>query len=246
MMRNWWMGLLSAVVIVPAGAADVKEANEAFAAGDYAKAAVAYQQEIDEGPVSAELYHNLAAALEKEGRPIDAALNYQRALILDPGLRAAHNNLGMLTAEAGIAERPRTWVSDVTAWVHPGTLINFGSLFVWLGFGGILVVVFAVRRRWVLVASVVALVLGTIFFGIGSVADPRIADANLAMVTATEGTKALASPAMNSTPVADLPAGSSVGVLSPRGAWTYVALSGGARGWVPTNSLTMVVPGKSL
>lgn len=246
MIRNWCLVVLFSLVVGSAGATNAKDASEAFAAGDYAKASVGYQQAIDEGPVSAELYHNLAVSFEKEGRPIDAALNYERALILDPGLRAAHNNLAMLAAEKGINERPRRWVNDVTAWVHPGTLIVLGSVFGWVGCVGILVGIFGSKRRWILATSIAFLALGPILFGIGSVADPRNADADLAMVTAAQGTNALASPATNSTPVADLPAGSSVGVLSPRGAWTYVALSGGARGWVPTSALTMVVPGKGL
>ncbi len=237
------------VLVLAAGtmlAENVADANDAFAGGDYAKAAAGYQGAIDEGPISAELYHNLAVSLEKEGRPIDAALNYQRALILDPGLRGSHNNLALLAAEKGIDERPRMWVNDVTAWVHPGTLINLGAMLGWVGVAGLLWGIFGSGRRWVLITSVSAFVLGTIAFSVGSIADPRIADADLAMVTAAEGTKALAAPATNSTPVDDLPAGSSVGVLSPRGAWTYVALGDGARGWVPTNSLTMVVPGKGL
>ncbi|MGC1479799.1 MAG: hypothetical protein WA771_04800 [Chthoniobacterales bacterium] len=224
-------------------ASDLADANAAFSKGDYSKAAVAYQTMVDGGTTSPELFFNLATALEKDGKPLQAALNYQRALILDPGLRPAHNNLALLAAEREIDERPRTWVSDVTSWVHPSVLMNLGSVMGWAGCVGVVFGIFSSGRRSLLIASVAVIAMATVLFAVGFVGDPRVADANLAMVMDAEGVKALAAPASNSSAVDDLPGGSSVGVLSPRGAWTYVELADGARGWVPSDSLAMVVPG---
>lgn len=246
MRAGIWIGALLCAAAGLGRGADFSEANAAFAAGEYSKAAVVYEKLLEAGSTSPELYYNLATALEKEGKPIEASLNYQRALILDPGLRPAHNNLALLAAERSIDERPRTWVNDVTAWVHPGTLMNLGSFLGWIGCVGLVIGIFTSGRRGLMIVSVVVLVFSTVLFAVGWVGDPRIADANLAVVTESEGVKALAAPASNSSPVDDLPGGSSVGVLSPRGAWTYVEVSDGARGWVPTNSLTMVIPGKTL
>jgi tetratricopeptide (TPR) repeat protein len=223
------------------------EANVEMAVEDYPKAIAAYEKLIGDGHVSAEVYYNLAVALEKSGRVVDAVLNYRRALVLDPGLRPANNNLALLAADQGISMRPRTWLNDVTKIVHPGWLQGLGATLGWVGLAGLAVAFFGPkRRRGLLGGAIATAAVGGGLFAMGMVADPRVADANLAVVTRVGGTNALAGPAKNSSAVDKLAAGAAVGVLSPRGAWTYVELADGARGWVPTEALTMVVPGETL
>ena len=61
------------------------------------------------------------------------------------------------------------------------------------------------------------------------------------MVLADE-TRALYSPADNSKAVFVLAAGGEVRVLSEQGAWDYVQLSDGTRGWVAADRVEKVVP----
>lgn len=218
------------------------KANLEMKVEDYPKAIAAYEAMIEDGHVSAEVYYNLGVALEKSGRVVDSALNYRRALVLDPGLRSASNNLALLAVDQGFAVRSRTWLSDVVAVVHPGWLQGLGAMLSWIGLGGLVVGIIGQKRRWLTVGGLVAAVTGGGLFAMGVVADPRVADANLAVVTRVGGTDALTGPAKNSSSVDQLAAGSAVGVLSLRGAWTYVELVDGAKGWVAADSLTMVVP----
>lgn len=61
------------------------------------------------------------------------------------------------------------------------------------------------------------------------------------MVLADE-TRALYSPADNSKAVSVLPAGGEVRVLSEQGAWDYVQLGDGLRGWVAADRVEKVIP----
>jgi hypothetical protein len=80
----------------------------------------------------------------------------------------------------------------------------------------------------------------------GWMTDLRLLAGEPAVVTAKDGADVLTEPANNSSPILTLPAGSPVNILSPRGAWAYVDLAGGAKGWVQTERLTPLVPGETL
>lgn len=196
----------------------------------------------DGGP-SPQLYYHLAVADEEAGDVVGAAINYQRALILDPGFRIAQNRYAEFAAKNQIGVRPRSWTDDVVAFVHPETLIIFGTILGWIGAIGMAWLIFVPNqpgRR--LAACILALVAGSAIFSIGYIADPRIADANLAVVSGSQSTRLHAGPAENSSVLMDLKPGSAVGVISPRGAWTYVITAQGAKGWVASPSLQPVLP----
>jgi Tfp pilus assembly protein PilF len=220
--------------------------QEHFDAGRYTEAAEQLEGELREAP-SAEGYLNVALALQKAGKTAEAVVNYERALLLDPGLSAAKNSLAELAAEKGIQLPPRRWTDDVVAIAHPDTLVALGSTISWVAMFALLFLVLGPRRPvWMTAAAVCSLALGSMLFALGWVADPRLAEASLAVVTSENGADVLTQPAGNSDRIAELPPGTPVGVLSPRGAWTYVDLARGARGWVQTSRLTPVVPGETL
>lgn len=220
--------------------------QEHYDAGRYAEAAGQLENDLRQTP-SAEGYANVALALEKAGKPAEAIVNYERALLLDPGLAIAKNSLAELAAKQGVQLPPRQWTDDVVAIAHPDTLVALGSTISWVSMFALLFLVLGPRRpAWMTAAAVISLALGSMLFALGWVADPRIADASLAVVTAKDGADVLTQPASNSDRIAELPPGTPVGVLSPRGAWTYVDLARGAKGWVQTSRLTLVAPGETL
>jgi tetratricopeptide (TPR) repeat protein len=223
------------------------DAQSSFEAHKYSDAAQQQAQALATAPPNAEGYYNLGIASEKAGDPAQAALNYERALLLDPGLRPARNALGTLAASKSIPIPPHAWTDDVTAVVHPDMLVLLGTALFWAGAFGLLIAAQARRRRGVATTlAILALILGTAAQTAGWLSDGRLAAARPAVVTAKEGAEVLTAPANNSTPVVSLPPGTPVGVLSPRGAWTYIDVNGGARGWVQTERLTPVVPGETL
>jgi hypothetical protein len=231
------------IAVAPAFADDAKST---FDAGHYADAAKQLEPRLAAQP-SAEGYYNLGLALEKAGDTTGAALDYQRALLLDPGLEPASAALAQLAASRNIPLPPHTWVDDVHAVAHPETILALGSTLIWIGAFGLLFALQAKRRRGVWNAlSILALVLGGAMTATGWLTDLRLLAGEPAVVTAKDGADVLTEPANNSSPILTLPAGSPVNVLSPRGSWAYVDLAGGAKGWVQTERLTPLVPGETL
>jgi len=225
--------------------AEAADAKASFDAAKYAEAIPPLEQRAATEPPSAETYYDLALACEKAGETVKAALNYQRALLLDPTLTPARNQLAKLAAAHQIPLRPRDWTDDVTAVVNPEALVVLGSTLAWAGAFGLLFASQAKRRRgmWnTLAALTFAAGVGSLV--VGGLTDARLVSARPALVTAKDGAEVLTAPANNSEVVMSLPAGSPVGVLSPRGAWAYVSLAGGAKGWVQSEELTPIVPGE--
>ncbi|MCQ2341440.1 MAG: tetratricopeptide repeat protein [Paludibacteraceae bacterium] len=68
------------------------QANEQYAAGNYAEAAAMYQQVLAEQP-SATAYYNLGNAYFKQGELSQSILAYERSLRLDPQNKDARYNL---------------------------------------------------------------------------------------------------------------------------------------------------------
>jgi len=194
------------------------------------------------GP-SPQQYYQLAVAQEDAGNIVDAAINYQRALILDPGLRVAQNRYSAFAAQHNIGMRPRSWQDDVVSFVHPETLLIVGMVLGWIGALWLGWMIFSgPQSRWHFAIAIFALLIGSAFFSMGYVSDPRIADANLAVISAGAEVRVLSGPAENSATVVSLNPGSAVGVISPRGSWTYVTTPGGANGWLASDRLIPVIP----
>lgn len=71
------------------------QANEAYGQEDYIKAIELYEQTLREQGVSSDLYYNLGNAYYKHNEFAKAILNYERALLLNPGNEDARFNLEM-------------------------------------------------------------------------------------------------------------------------------------------------------
>ncbi len=76
------------------------QANEQYAAGNYAEAATLYQQCLTgEANPSADIYYNLGNALFKQGELGQAILAYERSLRLDPRDKDCKHNLAFAQAQ---------------------------------------------------------------------------------------------------------------------------------------------------
>ena len=71
------------------------EAARMYQEGDYAKAIELYNQILDSDRESAAVYYNLGNAYYKTGETAKAILNYERALLIQPGDKDAKYNLAM-------------------------------------------------------------------------------------------------------------------------------------------------------
>ncbi|MDR3308806.1 MAG: tetratricopeptide repeat protein [Tannerella sp.] len=75
--------------------ADVKEAEAAYSVEQYDKAIDLYESLIRSYGDSYELFYNLGNAYYKKGRIAEAILNYERALLINPGDGDTRHNLEM-------------------------------------------------------------------------------------------------------------------------------------------------------
>lgn len=63
----------------------LQAANDAYAKGDYTKAAELYETALKENGQSATVYYNLGNSYYKANKIAPSILNYERALLLEPG-----------------------------------------------------------------------------------------------------------------------------------------------------------------
>lgn len=79
--------------------ADLTKANAAYGVQEYEKAASMYEDVLNRGSESAALYYNLGCAYAKLDKLAPSILNFERALLLDPGNDDVMANLEMVRAK---------------------------------------------------------------------------------------------------------------------------------------------------
>ncbi|MBV9658849.1 MAG: tetratricopeptide repeat protein [Verrucomicrobia bacterium] len=218
--------------------------NRYYENGRYAEAITAYQESIQHGEASANLFYNLGNAAFRAGEAGRAVLNYERALRLQPSHQEAAANLAFVRRQLGL---PANAAPEARATTTAHSAATFGPWLLaaggWLLAAGALVSGLTAARRggWTLGASGATLLLagGAAMFWL---ADPRWTDPARAVVVGTEGAEARYAPADTSDVVATLPTGGEVRVLQERGAWDYVELASKARAWIAASQVERIAP----
>ena len=209
--------------------------NAAYAAGDFPRAATAYEAQVRRGQYSANLFYNLADAYYRQGDRGRAILNYQRALILDPAHAEAAANLAFVRGGNKAATPVQSSrVAEGLPW--------FTAAAGWLAVAGL--AAGACRRRWRVVGLGAAAVglLGCIGGIVALRSFDESADNAARAVVVADSAPALYAPADNSKVVTRLTAGGEVRVLSDQGAWVYALLGDGTRAWLAADKIERVVP----
>jgi tetratricopeptide (TPR) repeat protein len=230
-------------VVIPVRADLIADGRAAFTKGDYAAATEAFRSALSTHGPSAGLYYNLALAEQKSGQRAQAALNLRRALMLDPRMTDARMALSEIERSQGVPPSLPDWREFIAEHAPLKTLLIAGCALAWLGAFLILFVVFARAGRLLPLAGAIGLlVLGASIFLSGYLADPRISESNMAVVSQGDGIPLLSAPADQSTAVTRLPAAASVRILQQRGEWTFCSAPNGEKGWAPSKSLEPIVP----
>lgn len=222
-------------IVAPAFAGNFDEGNKAYDAGKFLEARQHYEAAVSAGEWTANLFYNLGNADERIGAIGLAALNYERALALEPKHAEARANLKFLR---GPEQSKRTWKDiafggmSLNFWILCTAALAWAAVFTLLipfargrrlGAGGVFVLV--------LIICATAYAAAGVWQTMGEL-DRGIVIAN--QVEARQG------PADRANLAAVLPAGSRVRVLSIRGEWTYCVLPDGTRGWIPSDSVEQV------
>ena len=215
-------------------------ANQDFSEGHFQEAAAGYQELVDSGQWSANLFYDLGNAWFRLGDFGQAILNYERALALDPHHPEAAANLALVRDEAHALELRS---EGLDRYLAAGTSIQcsiVASMAFWLALFAATRLFFSPRRSAALLSLIVlaTVVFAGAVFALYSRENGAKGD-GLAIVTGKKIEARLAT-ADSAKSVLALPPGSEIEILSQRGDWLYAALPNDLRGWIPANSAQRV------
>jgi len=215
-------------------------ANQDFSEGHFQEAAAGYQELVDSGQWSANLFYDLGNAWFRLGDFGQAILNYERALALDPHHPEAAANLALVRDEARALELRS---DGLDRYLAAGTSIQYSivaSMAFWLALFAATRLFFSSRRSVALLSLIVlaTVVSAGAVFALYSRENGAKGD-GLAIVTGKKIEARLATADSAKSDLA-LPPGSEIEILSQRGDWLYAALPNDLRGWIPANSAQRV------
>jgi len=224
----------------------MEEGNRRYQNNDFFGAVEAYREVLDAGYESATLYYNLGNAHFKNGDLGRAILNYERALLRDPGDPDTRANLELarsLTADA-IEPMPRFWIlSALDWWVHllgRTWLIALVALS-WVACSGALSVRILSRRvrarslaGWTMAGGGA----GLLIFGITLLARAGVLGGKEWGVILAEEVAVQSAPSSeDDLTLFHIHQGTKVRLDQHTQEWSEVVLEDGRVGWVPSGSL---------
>ncbi len=221
------------------------QANRYYGQGDYTRAVAAYQQLLNTGVASGNLYFNLGNAYYRLGQSGQAILYYEKARRLmphDPEL-LANRNFVQSKLTPGQTASPRgfdSWLTHLLP-LDTGLAVTSGAFFLLIG---LVIVILLVpnpergRSKWYRTGG---LSLAAIIFGLSltvTVATLNLQNRNIA-IAVTDGTVRY-EPSPNATVFYQLPPGSQVEILEQKSGWLKVQRPDRKQGWIEARTVTEI------
>lgn len=227
-------------------------AAESYRAGDFGKSAEQYEAIVSEalaqGRESAALYYNLGNAYFRDNQLAKAILNYERALLLDPGdgdirhnLRFAQNRTEDRIEQAATFFL-QNWFKRLRDLNHANRWAMISILFFLLFLACVALFLFA-RLLWIRKSAfysgllLLFLVIATNLFAFSQKRERTYRDGGIVMVGAAE---VKASPDMNSNRLFELHEGTRVRIRNSDGNWYEVEIANGSVGWTEKKNVEII------
>ena len=213
----------------------VKEAEVAFSKGQFDKAIELYENILKTNGESAEIYYNLGNSYYRVDKIAPAILNYERALLLDPGDGDIRFNLQMAKLKSVDKIEPVGELFIVT-WAKLGIttfLLFIFSLFMYF------------FSRWIRLKkiafylSIVLLVIVILANIFASNQQSKLNNRNDAIIFVPTVT-IKSSPDSSGTDLCILHEGTKVTVKSKLGEWSEIELENGNVGWMLTKDIVAI------
>lgn len=241
--------LLSFVQLVQAESFTKADADKAYQENKYAEAIKMYENILATQGESAVVYYNLGNSYFKEKNMAKAVLNYERALLLNPGDADIRFNLDMARSKTVDQITPATEVFIVT-WVN--SLTNMQSERGWAKIGivsficllvGLALYIFSKRlfvRKIGFIGAVVFLVVTVCANLFARQQKNELMDRTGAIVMSPTVT-VKSTPDESGTELFVLHEGTKVFVEdnSMKG-WKEIRLEDGNKGWIPTEAIEII------
>ena len=226
----------------------LKEAEEAYAKEDYTQAIELYESVLKTYGESAMVYYNLGNAYYKAGKVAPAILNYERALLLNPGDSDTRFNL-QVARQKTVDKIEPIGEFFLTRWI--GTVEDVYSADGWAKWGvasfllfiGCLVLFFF--SKWIRLKKI-GFFAGICFLLISLVAnlfadsqqDKLLHRADAIVFASTVTVKS--SPDASGTDLFILHEGTKVTIKSTLGEWSEIQLEDGNVGWMPSKEIQQI------
>lgn len=228
--------------------AAIKEAESAYAKEDYSKAIELYEGLLKSNGESAAIYYNLGNAYYKSGKTAPAILNYERALLLEPGDSDIRFNLQMARQKSVDKIEP---VGEffLSKWFR--AIQNMASIDTWAKVGivsflfliGCLTLFFF--SKWIRLKKIgfylgILFLLLVIFSNVFAKhqKDELVNRTGAIVFSPTVTVKS--SPDASGTDLFILHEGTKVSVKSTLGQWSEIELEDGNIGWMPSKDIEII------
>jgi Bacterial SH3 domain./Tetratricopeptide repeat. len=227
-------------------------ASQAYRDQDYKKSIELYEEMVARGIAgnkeSAQLYYNLGNAYFRDNQLGDAILNYERALLLDPGdgdirhnLRFARNRTEDRIEAAGTLFLAN-WFNGVRDMLNSNVWAAVGIVLFILFLACIAVFLF-VRYLWARKTAFYAGIVLFLFmiaantFAFSQKSERIRRDSGIVMAAAAVVN---ASPDGNSNQLFELHEGTKVKIRSSDGNWYEIEIANGSVGWILKNNVEII------
>ena len=226
----------------------LKEAEEAYAKEDYTQAIELYESVLKSYGESAMVYYNLGNAYYKAGKVAPAILNYERALLLNPGDSDSRFNL-QVARQKTVDKIEPIGEFFLTRWI--GTVEDVYSADGWAKWGVASCVLFIgclvlfLFSKWIRLKKI-GFFAGICFLLISLVAnlfadsqqDKLLHRADAIVFASTVTVKS--SPDASGTDLFILHEGTKVTIKSTLGEWSEIQLEDGNVGWMPSKEIQQI------
>ena len=244
----WAMAALLCVCVAASAQTSFERAAEAYNAQRYADAVALYDSvEVNEG-VSAPLYYNRGNAYYKMGLYAAAILNYERALLLNPGDGDTRANLKLANSKITDQIEP-AGKFFLTVWAQGLRDCCSGNTWAVIGIGSFLLFLlglyFYIFVRNIKVKKAGFFVALPMFL-ISVVANACAIDQNKHRSAHDEAivfspvVTVKSTPAESGTDLFILHEGTKVTLMEKVGEWMEVRIADGNRGWLPVSAIEII------
>ena len=219
-------------------------ANKAYADSEYELAIRSYENMLENGQSSFELYYNLANAYYRLNRYADAVLNYEKALLFEPGNSDVEFNLNLANSfikdKVDLNDKFDTVriMNDLSKFVSPysiqlfsiGLMVLLIALMLWMKFKSR-----KLRLLWLMLCMVFSFSL----FSLSKWIDKESSKYLEGIVFAPR-VNVKSSPLKSGAKLFVLHEGTKVRVLNEEKGWLRIYLDDDKMGWIPANSLEKI------
>jgi tetratricopeptide (TPR) repeat protein len=220
-------------------------ANASYAEGNFQNAGEHYEAILVRGFESAEVYYNLGNCYFKQEEYPRAILNYERALLLDPGNDDIEFNLAkarIYTIDK-IEEIPqfviRRWINSIIILMHSNAWAIVSIVAFVLMLAMFLLYFLSTninRKRAGFYLAIIALIISTGSYYLASKSKQLVVNSNGAIVmNATVTIKG--SPRDTGTDLFIIHEGTKVSIVNSLDDWYEIKLSDGKQGWLRSNAI---------